>query len=154
MGRYKSPLMSLQSKWYKNIDVCLWRRYPHTCLHWSQGINQCDWTLLNFLGIFMKTFIHWWWGCSPPGPWCNIIMSCYKYRKSHSGGKMVVNSSYIHSGISYTDKMWSLYWIGVQVEFTWLVWCLWVQCAPADLFSSMEWGQEPYMRVWYISWSN
>ena len=48
------------------------------------------------------------WG--PPGPWFNIKMSSYQYRKSHCGDKTVVRSSYLHNGISYTGKMASLYW--------------------------------------------
>ena len=43
-------------------------------------------------------------------------MSSYQYRKSHRGDKMVVRSSYLHSGISYTGKMVSLYWIGALVD--------------------------------------
>ena len=39
----------------------------------------------------------------------NIKMSSYQYRKSHCGDKMVVRSSYLHNGISYTGKMSSLY---------------------------------------------
>ena len=46
-----------------------------------------------------------------PGPWFNIKMSSYQYRKSHCGDKTVVISSYLHNGISYTGKMTSLYWI-------------------------------------------
>ena len=46
-----------------------------------------------------------------PGPWFNIKMSSYQYRKSHCGDKTVVRSSYLHNGISYTGKMTSLYWI-------------------------------------------
>ena len=38
-------------------------------------------------------------------------MTPYQYRKSHCGDKTVVRSSYLHSGISYTGKMTSLYWI-------------------------------------------
>ena len=49
-----------------------------------------------------------------PGPWFNIKMSSYRYRKSHCGDKTVVRSSYLHNGISYTGKMSSLYWIGAQ----------------------------------------
>ena len=45
------------------------------------------------------------------GPRFNIKMSSYQYRKSHCGDKTVVRSSYHHNGISYTDKMTSLYWI-------------------------------------------
>ena len=50
-----------------------------------------------------------------PGPWFNIKMSSYQYRKSHCGNKTVVRSSYLHNGISYTGKMTSLYWFGPLV---------------------------------------
>ena len=50
-----------------------------------------------------------------PGPWLNIKLSSYQYRKSHCGDKAVVRSSYLHNGISYTGKMSSLYWISPQV---------------------------------------
>ena len=49
-------------------------------------------------------------GLKPPGPWFNIKMSSYQYRKSHCGEKTVVRSSYLHNGISYTGEMTSLYW--------------------------------------------
>ena len=45
-----------------------------------------------------------------PGPWFNIMMSCYQYRKSHCWDKTIVRSSYFHNGIAYTGKMASLYW--------------------------------------------
>ena len=48
---------------------------------------------------------------SLPGPWLNIKMPSYQYRKSHCGDKTAVRSSYFHNGISYTGKMTSLYWI-------------------------------------------
>ena len=51
---------------------------------------------------------------NPPGPWFNTKMLFYQYRKSHCGDKMVVRSSYLHNGISYTGKMSSLYWIRAQ----------------------------------------
>ena len=50
------------------------------------------------------------------GPWFNIKMSSYQYRKSHCGDKTVVRSSYLHNEISYTGKMTSLYWIGAQMS--------------------------------------
>ena len=50
------------------------------------------------------------------GPWFNIKMSSYQYRKSYCGGKTVVRSSYLHNRISYTGKMSSLYWIGAQIS--------------------------------------
>ena len=54
--------------------------------------------------------------CSKPqtGPRFNIKMHSYQYRKSHSGDKTVVRSSYLHNGISYIGKMSSLYWIRAQ----------------------------------------
>ena len=51
-----------------------------------------------------------------PGPWFNIKMLSYPYRKSHCGDKTVVRSSYLHNGISYTGKMSSLYWMGALVR--------------------------------------
>ena len=39
------------------------------------------------------------------GPWINIKMLSYQYRKSHCGDKTVVRSSYLHNGISYIRKM-------------------------------------------------
>ena len=55
------------------------------------------------------------------GSWFNIKMSSYQYRKSHCGDKTVVRSSYLHSGISYTGKMASLYWISPQQSTTRMV---------------------------------
>ena len=49
-----------------------------------------------------------------PGPWFNIKISSYLYRKSHCGEKTVVRSSYLHNGISYTGKITSSYWIRAQ----------------------------------------
>ena len=39
------------------------------------------------------------------GPWLNIKMSSYRYRKSHCGDKTVIRSSYLHNGISYTTSI-------------------------------------------------
>ena len=50
-----------------------------------------------------------------PGPWFNIKMSSYQYRKSHCGDNTDVRSSYPHNGISYTGKIISLYWIRAQI---------------------------------------
>ena len=51
---------------------------------------------------------------SRPGPWFNIKMTSYRYRKSHCGDKTILRPSYLHNGISYTGKMTSLYWIRAQ----------------------------------------
>ena len=50
------------------------------------------------------------------GPWFNIKMSSYQYRKSHCGDKMILRPSYLHNGISYNGKMPSLYWIRALVN--------------------------------------
>ena len=62
-------------------------------------------------------------GCVWSGPWFNIKMLSYQYRKSHCGDKTVVRSSYLHNGISYTGKTTSLYWIGAQA----------LSASPADM---------------------
>ena len=36
-----------------------------------------------------------------PGPWFNIKMTSYQYRKSHCGDKTILRPSYLHNGISY-----------------------------------------------------
>ena len=45
------------------------------------------------------------------GPWFNIKMSPYQYRKSYCGDKTVARLSNLHNVISYTGTMSSLYWI-------------------------------------------
>ena len=54
----------------------------------SSVICFCHWSLLLTLG-----------------PWFYIKMASFQYRKYHCGDKTVVRSSYLHNGISYTDKM-------------------------------------------------
>ena len=49
------------------------------------------------------------------GPWFNIKMPSYQYRKSHCGDKMILWPSYLHNGISNTGKTTSLYWIRPQI---------------------------------------
>ena len=45
------------------------------------------------------------------GPWFNIKMPSYRYRKSNYGDKTILRPSYLHNGISYSGKTTSLYWI-------------------------------------------
>ena len=52
---------------------------------------------------------------SSAGPWFNIKMSSYQYRKFHCGDKTILRPSYLHNWISYTGKTTSLYWIGALV---------------------------------------
>ena len=70
-------------------------------------IQSLSW-LWNIMRSFHKTSnrIFKW----DPGPRFNIKVLPYRYRKSHCGDKMVVRSSYLHNGISYTGKIASLYW--------------------------------------------
>ena len=82
------------------------------------------------LQLLWRLSTHWRLGTCPfhlsetnlqrvTGPWFNIKMSSYQYRKSHCGDKTVVRSSYLHNGISYTGKMTSLYWIRALI-FQWV----------------------------------
>ena len=59
------------------------------------------------------------------GPWFNIKMPSYQYRKSHCGDKTVVRSylSPQYYGISFTGKTTSLYWIRVLVPVWSIAWC-------------------------------
>ena len=54
------------------------------------------------------------WETSPSGPWFNIKMTSYQYRKSHCGDKTILRPSYLHNGISYAGKITYLYWIRAQ----------------------------------------
>ena len=45
-------------------------------------------------------------------------MSSYQYRKSHCGNKTILRPSYLHNGISYTNKMTYFYWIGALNQNT------------------------------------
>ena len=53
--------------------------------------------------------------------WINIKMSSYQYRKSHCGDKTILWSSYLHNGISYADKLTSLYWIRALALIYWFL---------------------------------
>ena len=106
MGRVCDVMEILQSH-------LLWQPQRHDCLPETSGTlwihrgaltnQRCS--LATGCGIKSKS--NW----IPSGPWFNIKMSSYQYRKSHCGDKMVIRSSYLHNGISYTGKMTSLYWI-------------------------------------------
>ena len=61
----------------------------------------------------------------------NIKMSPYQYRKSHCGNKTILRPSYLHSGISYTDTMTSLYWIRTLI-------LTWSDCGKRHWYTSHE----------------
>ena len=65
-----------------------------------------------------------------PGPWFNIKMLSYQYRKFHCGDKTVVRSSYLHNGICYTGKTTSLYWIRALV----LIFFCPIRCIEFNIF--------------------
>ena len=74
---------------------------------WHQAITWSN-VYLSSIGFYTSktNFIG-----STPGPWFNIKMSSYQYRKSHCRDKTILRPSYLHNGICYTGKMSSLYWI-------------------------------------------
>ena len=78
---------------------------PKLCWPRSCPQNYTDQTLL-----YSGESKHPTMGSKSKGP-DNIKMIFYQYRKSHCGDKMVIRSSYLHNGISYTGKVTSLYWI-------------------------------------------
>ena len=91
-----------------------WANSEHPRSTWWLQMPRC------LSGIWASAIIMLTWdgqhdGCRcpgarlAPGPWFNIKMSSYQYRKSHCGDKTVVRSSYLHSGIFYTGKVASLY---------------------------------------------
>ena len=105
-------------KWrhWKSIGFCLWP--PSTCneiWNWNSKGN------LTYAPETMSStdrrtdgrtdgWTRWIQDTPPPTSLGGgiIKMSSYQYRKSHCGYKTVVRSSYLHNGISYTGKMWSI----------------------------------------------
>ena len=86
--------MHMTSQTHAKCINSLWPEFVHP-------EPYCD----TFATIFLS-----WYPTGEPGPWFNIKMSSYQYRKSHCGDKTVITLSYLHNGISYTGKT-SLYWI-------------------------------------------
>ena len=99
----------------------------------SKPLPETMITFCQFVSKILRNKIDYDWSQTPEvfspqcvnksGPWFNIKMSSYRYRKSHCGDKTVVRSSYLHNGISYTSKMASFYWISPQevmmFDMTW-----------------------------------
>ena len=143
MWNQYTPLSTSLQRGYNNEAILFLfntLRQRQNCCHFADDIflNENVWISLN---ISMK-FVQWlganqatshylnqrwlFYWCiyaslglnnlilKAPGPWFNIKMSSYQYRKSHCGDKTVVRSSYLHNGISYTGKMMSFYWIDPQ----------------------------------------
>ena len=87
----------------------------------------------NWSGSF-KT----WKSTLEAGPWINIKMSSCQYRKSHCGDKTILQPSYLHNGISYTDQMTSLYWIRAQIDF-WTTSSICYSCQVSCIQLQSEW---------------
>ena len=106
-------------------DVIKWKHFPRYWpfvwgIHWLQ-VNSAKFHVFFDLRLNKRLSKHWrrWW-CETLSCllWCHcndIKRSSYLSRKSHCVDKTVVRSSYLHNGISYTGKVWPLYWIGAQV---------------------------------------
>ena len=105
--KFDSPFHNLGVIWIKTLS------YWYTDSHYE---DEIIWQLSYFImgipipgkTVFTPVHILKW----HPGPWFNIKMSSYRYRKSHCGNKTILRPSYLHNGISYTSKTTSLYWIG------------------------------------------
>ena len=71
-----------------------------------QQTNTCKYTLAfhHFMNNNIYRFT-----LDNPGPWLNIKMPSYQWRKSHCGCKTVVRSCCLHKGVSYISKMASLF---------------------------------------------
>ena len=109
MGRFVSRGVMLR------VCGCILIRKPRRIFRWICGwYRSYDWE--SYLSKSAEQ-------SSESGPQFNIKMSSYQYRKSHCGDKTVVRSSYLHNGISYTGKMWSLYWIRAQVIYFTFIRC-------------------------------
>ena len=86
-----------------------------------------------------------------PGPWFNIKIVSYQYRKSHCGDKTILRPSYLHNGISYTGKMISLYWIRPQISSVVDKDCIW-KCILLSMCPLQIDGYQcsRNMSVWYM----
>ena len=88
-------LRNINNKFY-DISVYL-RNMQRGSGHVGSPAKACQFTWMYLLTTTSMALY--------PGPWFNIKMSSYQYRKSHCGGKTVIRSSHLHHGISCTDKM-------------------------------------------------
>ena len=69
---------------------------------------------------FARHYVTWTYSNSnalQTGGLFNIKTSSYRYRESHCADKTILRPSYLHSGISYTSKMTSLYWFRALTPF-------------------------------------
>ena len=81
--------------------------FPARCP--SYPIPAAGWSLWH--GLINRSLCPKYQLLKTSGPWFNIKMLSYQYRKSHCGDKTILLPSNLHNGISYTCKTTSLYWI-------------------------------------------
>ena len=93
------------------------------------------------------------------GPWFNIKMPSYQYRKSHCGDKTILWPSYLHNGIAYTGKTISLYWIRalVTVLIIYHMWGNWndsLRTGQIKITFSLDYwmASESFARILSASW--
>ena len=91
---------------FVSIKMFMTNWQPVVCFTWYLNFSGSISVYLMWRGVFFNNALF-----QRPGPWFNIKMSSYQYRKSHCGGKTILPPTYLHNGISYTGKTTSLYWI-------------------------------------------
>ena len=89
----------------------VWRLFFHETSFWSVAGLECHAIPVTSHG---RHVVHLPYKKETSGPWFNVKMLSYQFRKSHCGDKTILRPSYLHNGISYTGKMISLYWIRAQ----------------------------------------
>ena len=117
-----NTLRARQNSQYLAANLFCWMKIFLIWLkfHWNMftmvQITTSQRWFRKWLNVEQATshYLYQWWS----GHRFNIKMTSYQYRKSHCGDKTILRPSYLHSGISYTGKMSSLYWIRALVQ-----WC-------------------------------
>ena len=73
---------------------------------WPANWLEFTWFTLHVAGPSVLQDLYF--QVKSPGPWFNIKMSSYQYRKSHCGDKTIFRPSYLHNGIPILVR-WYLY---------------------------------------------
>ena len=103
----------LKTKVHQNINgiLPLWSFFfnkNHVCIWCTLLLLQKMYLMVtyNFAKMGNKSWnscgVNYCFNALKPGPWFNIKMPSYQYRKSHCGGKMAARSSYFQNGNSCT----------------------------------------------------
>ena len=111
---YKHPILWATWSWLAVSSTAYLSRLPWIFLGAPLKVSGAPGEIHGKLTALLRQFYAFCIMMLPlttPGPWFNIKMLSYQYRKSHCGDKMILRPSYLHNGISYTGKTTSLYWI-------------------------------------------